>query len=58
MSERKRCQWCNDLVDPEKCFAHQIPFGSGWYCDICSKPVDLSHSEDERNPFQPSAPQE
>jgi hypothetical protein len=55
MSERKRCQWCKDMVNADECFASQIPFGVGWYCDLCSKPVELGAAEDERNPFQPSS---
>lgn len=58
MSEIKRCQWCNNLVNAEKCFASQMPFGNGWYCEICAKPVILSETKDERNLFQPSTPPE
>ena len=54
MSERKRCQWCKDMVNADECFASQISFEAGWYCDLCSKPVYLGAIEGERNPFQPS----
>ena len=55
MSNKKRCGWFNDMVDTEKCFASQMPFGKGWYCEICAKPIDLGETKDERNPSQPSA---
>lgn len=58
MSEMKRCQWCNDLVNAEKCFASQMPFGIGWYCEICAKPVILTEAEDEHSPSQPLGQQE
>ncbi len=55
MNERQRCQWCKDMVNADECFASQMPFGVGWYCDLCSKPVQLEAAKDERNPFQPSS---
>lgn len=58
MSEKKQCHWCKKQVDPEKCFATQLTFGQGWYCDICYKPVILTAEEVERNLSQPSTPQE
>ena len=36
-SGSKKCKWCEELVDPEKCFAMYT--GVGLICEICGKDV-------------------
>jgi hypothetical protein len=41
---KKKCTWCDEMVDPTLCFASPIP-DVGWMCELCGKQVSF-HSLD------------
>ena len=55
----KKCLWCDEMVDPAKCFADTIPVmhsNKQWVCALCGKVLISLDSYEEEEPHSPSQP--
>ena len=58
-TDLKKCVWCDEMVDPAKCFADTIPVmhsESQWVCALCGEPLRVLEPCEEEEPHSLSQP--